>query len=162
MDFYFFTYNDPSLTINLYKLLAWFSTWCQNGCSISSTYLQTRQRPWRKRDVFLTVCFRRKKLAPKTSFYPDDLYCGCCLVVKLRLTLCDSMDCSLPGSSVHGISQPRILDLYPWDFPAKNTGVGCHFLLQGIFLTQRLNPQLLHWQADSLPLHHQGSPDDLC
>ena len=35
------------------------------------------------------------------------------------------------------------------DSPGKNTGVGCHFLLQGIFLTQGLNPQLLHWQADS-------------
>ena len=33
-----------------------------------------------------------------------------------------------------------------------------HFLLQGIFLTQGSNPCLLHWQADSLPLSHQGSP----
>ena len=40
-------------------------------------------------------------------------------------------------------------------FPGKNTGVGCHALLQGIFLTQRWNPhllRLLHWQAGSLPL----------
>ena len=40
------------------------------------------------------------------------------------------------------------------DFPGKNTGVGCHFLLQGIFLTQGLNLSLLyllHWQAGSLP-----------
>ena len=36
------------------------------------------------------------------------------------------------------------------DFPGKNTRVGCHFLLQGIFPTQRLNPPLLHWQADSI------------
>ena len=49
--------------------------------------------------------------------------------------------------------------LCPWDFPGKNTGVGCHFLLQGIFPTsQGLNPRLLHWQVDSLPLSHQGSP----
>ena len=49
--------------------------------------------------------------------------------------------------------------LCPWDFPGKNTGVGCHFLLQRVFLTQRLNLHLLHflrWQADSLPLHHLG------
>ena len=39
-----------------------------------------------------------------------------------------------------------------------NTGVGCHFLLQGILLIQGSNPHLLHWQADSLPLSHQGSP----
>ena len=42
--------------------------------------------------------------------------------------------------------------LCPWNFPGKNAGVGCHFLLQGIFLTQGSNPhllRLLHWQADS-------------
>ena len=42
--------------------------------------------------------------------------------------------------------------LCPWDFPVKNIGVGCHFLIQGIFPTQGLNPCLLHWQADSSPL----------
>ena len=47
--------------------------------------------------------------------------------------------------------------LYPWDFPGKNTGVGSHLLLQGIFLTQRLNPWLLYRQPDSLPMSHQGS-----
>jgi len=43
----------------------------------------------------------------------------------------------------------------------KNTGMGCHFLLQGIFLTQESNPRLLsllHWQADALTLSHLGSP----
>ena len=51
--------------------------------------------------------------------------------------------------------------LCPSDFPGKNTGVGCHFLLQGIFWTQGLNLHflyLLHWQAESLPLSHLGSP----
>ena len=50
--------------------------------------------------------------------------------------------------------------LCPWDFPGKTTGVGCHFLLQGIFLTHGLNPHLLcllHWQVDSLLLSHLGS-----
>ena len=45
--------------------------------------------------------------------------------------------------------------LCPWSFPGKNTSVGCHFLLQGIFLTQGSNPHflcLLCLQADSLPL----------
>ena len=40
--------------------------------------------------------------------------------------------------------------------------MGCHFLLQGIFLIQELNLRLLHWQVDSLPLSHQGSPSRLC
>ena len=48
--------------------------------------------------------------------------------------------------------------LCPWDLPGKNTGVGCHFLLQGICPTQGSNPGLLHWQADSLRLSRQGSP----
>ena len=39
-----------------------------------------------------------------------------------------------------------------------NTGVDCHFLPQGIFLTQGLNLCLLHWQSDSLWLSHQGKP----
>ena len=47
------------------------------------------------------------------------------------LTLCNPMDCSLPGSSVHGNSSD------------KNIGVGCHALLQGIFLTQGSNPCIL-------------------
>ena len=46
----------------------------------------------------------------------------------------------------------------PWDFQGKNTGMGCHFFLQGIFTTQGLNPHLLHWQVVYLPLSHQGSP----
>ena len=51
--------------------------------------------------------------------------------------------------------------LCPWDSPGKNAGVACHFLLQGIFLTQGLNPSflcLLYWQADSLLLRHLGIP----
>ena len=58
------------------------------------------------------------------------------------------MNCSLPGSSVHG------------DSPGKNTRMGCHSLLQGIVPTQGSNPCLLcllHWQLDSLPLCHLGS-----
>ena len=59
------------------------------------------------------------------------------------------MDCILPGSSVH-----RIL-------LAKNTGVGCHALLQGIFPTRGSNSRLLyflHWQAAALPLVPPGKP----
>ena len=51
--------------------------------------------------------------------------------------------------------------LCPWDSPGKNSGVGCHFLLQGIFPTQELNLRLLyllHWQAGSLPLASSGKP----
>ena len=53
----------------------------------------------------------------------------------------------------HGLQPARLL--CPWNFPGKNTGAGCHFLFQGIFLTQGSNLCLLHllqWQADFLPL----------
>ena len=49
----------------------------------------------------------------------------------------------------HGLQAARLL--CPWDFPGKNTGMGCHFLLQGILLTQGLNPGLLHCRQT---LHH--------
>ena len=67
---------------------------------------------------------------------------------QLCPTLCDSMDCSPPGSC-------------PWDSPGKNTGVGCHALLQGIFPIQGSNLCLLcllHCQVGSLPLAPPGKP----
>ena len=69
----------------------------------------------------------------------------CCLVTKSCLILCDTMCCSPPSFPVCGISQARILEWVAISFP------------QEIFLTQGSNPHLLHWQADSLPLSHQGS-----
>ena len=73
-------------------------------------------------------------------------YCICVsLFTQSWPILCDPMDYSPPGSSVYGI------------FPSKNTGVGCRFLLQQIFLAQGSNLYLLHWQADSLPLRNLGS-----
>ena len=50
--------------------------------------------------------------------------------------------------------------LCPWDSRGKNPAVGCHALLQGLFLTQEQNPSLLHWQADSLSPSHLGSPQN--
>ena len=68
----------------------------------------------------------------------------------------------VPSHSVVSHSETQGLEpgglLCPWDFPGKNTGVGCHFLLQGIFPTQGSNPNLLHWQVDYLPLSHRRSP----
>ena len=56
----------------------------------------------------------------------------------------------------HGQQSARLL--FPRDLPGKNTGVDCHFLLQGLFSMQGSNSHLLHWLADSLPLGHLGSP----
>ena len=54
------------------------------------------------------------------------------MCVHTPSTLCNPMDCSPPGSSVHGV------------VPGKNTGAGCHFPCQGVFPTQGPNPSLLH------------------
>ena len=75
--------------------------------------------------------------------------CMCAKSLHLCPTPCNPIDCGLPVSSVHG------------DSPGKNTGVGCHALFQGIFLTQGSNshlPCLLHWQVGSLPLVTPGKP----
>ena len=53
-----------------------------------------------------------------------------------------------------------VRSLCPWAFPGKNTGVGCHFLLQVIFLTQRLNLGLLHCRQIFYHLSHQGRKED--
>ena len=69
-----------------------------------------------------------------------------CPLPQLCLILCDPMAYSPPGSSAHGILQPSS---------------SCHFLLQGIFLTQGSNLCLLcflHWQAGSLPQVPLGKP----
>ena len=74
-------------------------------------------------------------------------FCVCeCLVTQSCPNLCDPMDCSLPGSSVHG------------DSPGKNTGMGFLALLQGIFPTQGSNPGLLHCRQILYWLSQQGSP----
>ena len=70
----------------------------------------------------------------------------CFSVANLCPILYDSVDCNLPGSSVHGISQAGI-----------DSRVGSHSLLQGIFLTQGLNSDLLHCRQILDHLSHQGS-----
>ena len=69
-----------------------------------------------------------------------------CLVAQLCPALCDPMDCSSPGSSVHG------------DSPGKNTGVGFHALVQGIFPTEEWNSGLLHCRWILYHLSHKESP----
>ena len=69
-----------------------------------------------------------------------------CLVAQSCSTLCDPMDWSPSAASVCG------------DSPGKNTTVGCHAFFQGIFLTQGLNPDLLHCRGILYHLSPQGSP----
>ena len=86
--------------------------------------------------------------------------CVCvCVCTRVHMHVC-MQACSVVSDSLwhHRLLPARLL--CPWTSPGKNTGVGCHFLLQGVFLTLGSNPDLLpllHWQVGSLPLSHLGS-----
>ena len=71
-----------------------------------------------------------KLILPSSQIYKLCELPVLCLVAQSCPTIYNSMDCIPPGSSVHG------------DTTGKNTGVGCHALLQGIFPTQGSNPGL--------------------
>ena len=99
-------------------------------------------------------------------------------VAQSCLTLSDPMDCSLSGSSVHGIFQARVLEwgaiafsmimlediiknphglCIPWNSPGQNARVGCCSLLQGIFPNQGSNPDLPHCRWILYQLSHKES-----
>ena len=78
--------------------------------------------------------------------------CMCVCVRLVTQSNCNSLQCS-------GLQPARFL--CPWDFPGKNTGVGCHALPQGMIPNQQLNPCLLcllHWQAGSFTTEPPGKP----
>ena len=80
------------------------------------------------------------------ELFNTKIYPVLCLVTQLCPTLCNPMDCSPPGSTVHG------------DSPGKKTGVGCHALLHSIFPTQGSKPGLPHFRQILYCLSHQQSP----
>ena len=112
------------------------------------------------------------------ALFQDSLDCGglelnlrhpppsCAFMCKslrphLSMAVCYACVCSVVSDSLQPYSLEPARVLCPWDSPGNNTGVGCHFLLQGIFLTQGSSPSLLHllhWQMYSLPLVPPGKP----
>ena len=91
-------------------------------------------------EMFLN--FQRIDTSVNTGYFE---YRGEDEVAQSCPTLCDPIHCSLTKL------------LHPWDFPGKSTGVGCHFLLQRIFLTQGSNPGLPHCRQTLYRLSHQGN-----
>ena len=85
----------------------------------------------------------------------------CERVRRESLTEATLAACYFPtiGERVPGTFQQPSRLLRPCDSPGKNTGVGCHFLHQGIFPTQGSNPGLPHFRRTLYPLSHQGSPE---
>ena len=61
-----------------------------------------------------------------------------------------STACSVLSHSLEPCGLRPTRFLWPWDFPGKNAGVGCHFLLLRIFPAQGSNPRSVHWQVDSI------------
>ena len=78
------------------------------------------------------------------------------------MCLCESWVASVVSDSLwpHGLQPARLL--CPWDSPGKNTGVGCHFLLQGIFTNQGSNPRLLQSPALAGRFFTTGPPGRPC
>ena len=95
---------------------------------------------------------RQNKLyRPKKSKISNNLS-----LVSKKMGVCVSCSIMSDSSRPCGLEPARLLS--PWDSPGKNTGVGCHSLLQGIFPTQGSNPGLLHCRHILYHLSHQGSP----
>ena len=103
-------------------------------------------------ETCLKTCLAFLAHLPSMPFSESWLMAGRILVAILKIHLCVCACSGMSNSLWPYRLQPTRL-LCPWDFPGKNTGVGCHFLLPGIFPTQGSNSRLLcllHWQADSL------------
>ena len=79
------------------------------------------------------------------------------MIINTQLLLCFSHSVVSDSLWPHGLQSTRLLCL--WDFPGKDTGVGCHFLLQGIFLTQGSKPGLLNCRQILYRMSYKGSPN---
>ena len=77
-------------------------------------------------------------------------------LIEIYMCACLLSHSVMSDSETLWIAPSRLL--CPWDPPGKNTGVGCHALLQGLFLTQGLNPCLLHCRRIFLPSEPPGKP----
>ena len=137
-----FSTPEPAGKLSI-SFLKYASTWIPNtsGPGISHKGL------WSKLNTMQKLILRMDRV--ENLIFQSDVdsyrFC-CCCVVQLCPTLCDPMNCSPPGSSVHG------------DSPGKNTRAGCHAFLQGIFPTQGLNPGLPHCRRILYQLSYPGSP----
>ena len=94
----------------------------------------------------LHIYQKKIKSRPRKKIFTLMFSVCMCLVAQSCPSLCDPMDCSPPGSSVHG------------DSPGKSTGVGCHALFWGIFPTQGSNPGLPQCMRFLCHLSYQRSP----
>ena len=102
---------------------------------------------WSERPMLSNLYADLSQFLYSSSFQSFKAAIALCSVIQLCLTLCDPMEYSWPGSSVHGIFQARIL---AWVAISSSRGSS-----QGLKLCLL---QFLHWQADSLPMSPWGIP----
>ena len=131
--------------------------WCTSQTYLLSALIGS-QTWFLKAQLCLTVCNPVNRSTPglpvhhqlpeflKADSFDSQEIVHACLVPQSCPALCDPVDCSLPGSFVHG------------DSPGKNTGVGCHALLQGLLnpVIESRSPAL---QVDSLPCEPPQKPN---
>ena len=122
------------------RILEWVAMPSSRGSSWPKDPVSVSFVSWTGRWVLYTSTTWE---APILTQYPTVVVCW---VAQLCPTLCNPSDCSSPGFSIHG------------DSPANNTGVACHTLLQGIFLTLESNQGLLYCRQIVNQLSYQGSP----
>ena len=122
--------ETTQLNRGLIKLTS-FLKWCLN-----STHLHFKSMSWDRTEVSQSTVISEKSLKIVNNKYMSSK--------QSHSVMSDSLQ-------PHGLWPTR---LRPWDFPGKNTGVGCHFLLQGIFRTQ-----ISRTAGRCFTLSHQGSPN---
>ena len=117
--------------------------WCRLACMFSPAERMNK----------LTSHFH--SLDQRASF--SEILRGC-LPGYCSQCVCVCVSCSIGSDSLwpHRLYPTRLL--CPWDSPSKNTGMGCHSLLQGIFPTKGSDPCLLHCWQILYHLSHEGSP----
>ena len=156
--FYIYIYKTGVHLIYLLRLASWWSACFEYFFNYLPTDISQGQigftapqalEIWNDQKQWFESCCSRKcpqggSTSQRPSWIPG-VTSGLCLVSQSCLTLCDPVDSSPPGSSVHE------------DSPGRNTGVGCHALLQGIFPTQGWNPGLLCCGRILYQMSHQGS-----
>ena len=159
------TWEAPSVLTMDYYSATKRNNWLQHGWTLKTCFAKTARH--RQSHIIWSLCYGLSRVGKSTEmesrfavakswerrlgicFGEDENVLESVLKVVTVLLLFVVQSLSHVGPLATSI---RLLCLR--DSPGKNTGVGYHFPLKGIFLTQGSNPCLLHRQADSLPLSH--------
>ena len=150
--------------------LAWRIPWMEEPGGLQSLGSLRVGHDWATSLSLFTFMHWRRKWQPTAVFLPGESQgqrslVGCHLWGSTELDTTEATwqyCCSLVAQTCltlwqsHGLQPSRLL--CPWDLQGKNTAVCCHFLLQGIFQSQRSNLRVLQWQVDSWSLIPLGSP----